>query len=57
MKVVFSLVLYKHSYKEIYSLLNDIDNFYNFALSQEISTELKIYDNSSKRKDSLYLFN
>ena len=53
MKVVFSLVLYKHSYKEIYSLLNDIDNFYNFALSQKISTELKIYDNSSKKKDSL----
>ena len=53
MKVVFSLVLYKHSYKEIYSLLNDIDNFYNFALPQKIFTELKIYDNSPKRKYSL----
>lgn len=53
MKVVFSLVLYKHSYKEIYSLLKDIDNFYNFALSQKVYTELKIFDNSPKRKNSL----
>ena len=53
MKVVFSLVLYKHSYQEIYSLLNDIDNFYNFALLQKVSTELKIFDNSPKRKNSL----
>ncbi len=52
MKVVFSLVLYKHSYKEIYPLLKDIDDFYNFALPQKISTELKIYDNSPKIKDS-----
>ena len=49
----FSLVLYKHSYKEIYSLLKDIDNFYNFALSQKVYTELKIFDNSPKRKNSL----
>ena len=51
MKIIFSLVLYKHSYKEISFLLKDIDNFHNFALTKNVYSELKIYDNSPKRKE------
>ena len=52
MKIIFSLVLYKHSYEDIFALLNDIDNFHNFASFENILSELRIYDNSPKKQDN-----
>ena len=52
MKIIFSLVLYKHSYEEISALLKDIDNFHNFAIFENISSELRIYDNSPNKQDN-----